>query len=261
MFARAVTARRTIPFVAAALLALAGCGGERQDANEPSGQLPASRWSTRRSQPAVGSPTARRCASACATRGDRAMPDVAVTVETKGASGRRGPHLLRPELERLPALADPNRPIWILDREPAGGNSAYANTWSLGRLGRAASPRRSSGRSPRSRRATTRSATASAPGLDGKARLAQGSRATGTFKVSISDKPVPARVDDDGNVVRGEEAGAGNCRAGYSTSSAVDARVGLQRLLARLAGADPVGLLDRHHEHLAVADRARCGRA
>src|SRR4051794_37997258 len=32
--------------------------------------------------------------------------------------------------------------------------------------------------------------------------------------------------------------------------------MGLQRLLAGLAGADPVGLLDRHHEHLAVADLA-----
>ena len=33
----------------------------------------------------------------------------------------------------------------------------------------------------------------------------------------------------------------------------------LQGLLAGLAGADPVGLLHRHHEHLAVADRARAG--
>ena len=36
-----------------------------------------------------------------------------------------------------------------------------------------------------------------------------------------------------------------------------EVRVGLQRLLTGLAGADPVGLLDRHDEHLAVADRAR----
>src|SRR5215207_6202351 len=37
------------------------------------------------------------------------------------------------------------------------------------------------------------------------------------------------------------------------------ARVRLERLLAGLAGADPVGLVDGQHEHLAVADRAGAG--
>jgi hypothetical protein len=35
-----------------------------------------------------------------------------------------------------------------------------------------------------------------------------------------------------------------------------DLRVGLQRLLTGLAGTDAIGLLDRHDEHLAVADGA-----
>ncbi len=35
--------------------------------------------------------------------------------------------------------------------------------------------------------------------------------------------------------------------------------VGLEGLLAGLAGPDAVGLLDRQDEHLAVADRRRCG--
>ena len=35
--------------------------------------------------------------------------------------------------------------------------------------------------------------------------------------------------------------------------------VGLEGLLAGLAGADPVGLVDRQDEHLAVADRAGAG--
>ena len=38
-----------------------------------------------------------------------------------------------------------------------------------------------------------------------------------------------------------------------------EVRVGLQRLLTGLAGADAVGLLDRHDEDLPVADRARSG--
>ena len=36
--------------------------------------------------------------------------------------------------------------------------------------------------------------------------LADG-RTEGEFAVTISDRPVPARVNDDGEVVRGEEAG------------------------------------------------------
>ena len=136
------------------------------------------------------------------------MPNVAVTVETKGASADAGLTSFGQSSDDS-RLADPNRPIWILDREPAGGNSAYANTWSLGRL--------AGGKSKTFEWKVTAVEAGDytlayrvAPGLDGKARLAQGSRATGSFKVSISDKPVPARVDDDGNVVRGEEAGAGN---------------------------------------------------
>ena len=46
-------------------------------------------------------------------------------------------------------------------------------------------------------------------GLDGKARLASGSKARGTFDVRVVDEPVPARVNSEGEVVRGEEAGAG----------------------------------------------------
>ena len=32
-------------------------------------------------------------------------------------------------------------------------------------------------------------------------------RTEGAFDVTISDEPVPARVNDEGEVVRGEEAG------------------------------------------------------
>jgi hypothetical protein len=47
-----------------------------------------------------------------------------------------------------------------------------------------------------------------APGLAGKARAAGGTHSRGSFRVTISDKPVPAHVGDDGQVVRGEEAGS-----------------------------------------------------
>jgi hypothetical protein len=52
------------------------------------------------------------------------------------------------------------------------------------------------------------------PGVDGKAKLAEGSEASGRFTVTISDDPVPARVNDEGEVVRGEEAGGGSAGGG-----------------------------------------------
>ena len=43
------------------------------------------------------------------------------------------------------------------------------------------------------------------PGLNGKAVPANGQRTTGSFDVTISDEPVPARVNGKGEVVRGAE--------------------------------------------------------
>jgi hypothetical protein len=97
--------------------------------------------------------------------------------------------------------------VWVVDEGPKGGDSAATNTWALGRLGAGES------------KTFTWKVTAVepgdytikyriSPGLNGKAKLASGGRTAGSFKVSIDDKPVPARVDDDGNVVRGEEPGA-----------------------------------------------------
>ena len=42
------------------------------------------------------------------------------------------------------------------------------------------------------------------PGLYGKAVPANGQKTTGSFRVTISDEPVPARVNAKGDVVRDE---------------------------------------------------------
>ena len=104
-------------------------------------------------------------------------------------------------------LSDPERPIWVVDNGPSGGDSAATNTWALGRL--------KAGETKEFRWKVTAVEPGSytikyriSPGLTGRARLASGGRTDGSFKVEIDDKPVPARVDDDGNVVRGEEPGA-----------------------------------------------------
>ena len=139
--------------------------------------------------------------------GDEALPNVAVTVETKGKKPGDGPVAFAQSADDE-RLADPNRPVWVLDQEPKGGTSSYANTWSLGPLagGQTATFEwKVTAVEPGSYSIAYRVA----PGLDGKARLADGSKARGTFAVTISDEPVPARVNDKGEVERGEEPGAG----------------------------------------------------
>jgi hypothetical protein len=204
---RALTAPRLIAPLLAALAVLAGCGdGERQDADEPEG--------TFRVEVAEASFPERQSIAERSTMRIRVrnpdrktLPNVAVTVETKGATPGAGAVSFA-QAQNGPRLADPNRPVWILDSGPVGGTSAYANTWSLGPL-----------ESGQTKTFVWKLTAVEAgdysigyrvsPGLDGKARLASGSRARGSFDVTISDEPVPARVDDGGDVVRGEQAGAG----------------------------------------------------
>ena len=130
-----------------------------------------------------------------------------MTVETKGARPGDGPVAFAQSVTD-PRLADPNRPVWVLDEEPKGGTSAYTNTWTLGPL-KSGETKTFEWKLTAVEPGDYELSYRVAPGLDGNARLADGSNARGTFDVSISDKPVPARVTDDGEVVRGEEAGAG----------------------------------------------------
>ena len=190
-----------------ALLVASGCGGaERQDADEPKGSFRVE--IAEASFPARQS-IAKRSTMRISVRNaeQRAIPQIAVTIETEGATPGAGAAAFAQSGDD-PRLADPNRPVWVLDEGPAGGASAYADTWSLGPLpgGRTKTfewklTAVKAGRYSVAYRVS--------PGLDGRARLASGSEAGGTFTVDVADRPVPARVGDDGDVVRGEEAGAG----------------------------------------------------
>jgi hypothetical protein len=207
MFARAVTGRRLIGSLAAALVALAGCGGQDpQDANEPEG--------TFRLDVVEASFPERQSISERTTMrirvrnpNDRALRNVAVTVETK-ASRPGGGAVAFAQSQSDPRLADPNRPVWVLDDQPNGAASAFANTWVIGPLD-AGKTKTFEWKLTAVEPGEYTLSYRVAPGLDGKARLAAGSKARGTFDVTISDEPVPARVTDSGEVVRGEEAGAG----------------------------------------------------
>ena len=206
MFARAVPAPRFTLVLIAALVAVSGCGGESQDANETEG--------TYRLEVADASFPAKQSIAEASTMRirvrnpeQRTIPNVAVTVETKGAKSGDGVTAFG-QKEDDSRLADSNRPIWILDQEPKGGTSAYANTWSLGPL-KSGETKTFEWKLTAVEPGDYSLAYRVAPGLDGKARLAAGSKARGTFAVQVVDEPVPARVNSKGEVVRGEEAGAG----------------------------------------------------
>jgi hypothetical protein len=194
---------RSLLVASALVIALAGCNGDRQDANEPKGEFTLQVVDA--SFPARQS-TAQHSVLRLSVRNtdDRELPNLAVTVETKPANGEAASAFALPEND--PRLADPNRPVWILDRAPKGGQSAYTNTWALGPMFPGET------RDVEWRLTAVRAGDYTvdyrvSPGLNGKAVPAHGQHTTGSFKVTISDDPVPARVNGKGDVVR-EEPGS-----------------------------------------------------
>jgi hypothetical protein len=181
---------------------VAGCGGgERQDSDEPAGTFPVDVVK-------ATFPTKQRLAEkselqiAIRNAGDKAVPNVAVTVESDEADQTAASAAFA-EASEQPGLADPSRPVWVLDAGPVGGITAYVNTWSLGQL------------NPNQTRTFVWRVTAVKPGihaikykvaagLDGKAKavVAGGNeQPTGTFTINVSNKPANARVGANGQVI------------------------------------------------------------
>ena len=198
-----------VAWIAAALVAVlvGGCGGERQDEDEPEGEF-------RIQVTRAAFPAEQHIADSSKLRievrnaDDETVPNVAVTVKTK-APGGGGAAVAFGEDTGDTRLADAQKPIWIVDRGPEGGDTAYTGTWSLGPMPPNSSRTFEWNLTP-VRPGSYTVAYVVAPGLDGNARAVQGERTRGSFDVTISDEPVPARVDEEGGVVRGEEAGGGD---------------------------------------------------
>ena len=212
--------RAAAPVVAAAV-ALGACGGgERQDAGAPTGTFRVD--VTRASFPArQGLAEAATLRLDVRNTGRRAVPDLAVTVETarvgagrrratagEGAgggttggvgSGATGGFAVR---AAAPGLADAGRPVWLLDAEPEGGHTAYVGTWAFGPLPRRATRSIRFGLTP-ARPGRYRVRWRVAPALEGDARLRPGGRTRGAFGVTITAAPAPSRVGRAGRVVRG----------------------------------------------------------
>jgi hypothetical protein len=200
--ARSISRRRAT--VLLGLIALAGCGEERQDENEPEGEFevdvveasfPERQKLAQRSDLEI---TLRN-------PGSETIPNAAVTVEGFG---------FRKEEK---ALADPGRPRFVINgvpREiggfpdakeatPAGCDTAYVNTWACGPL------------RPDAQRTFRWSVTAVragsfevsyrvAAGLDGKARAVSaggGEAPSGSFSGTVVDRPNRTRVADDGKTL------------------------------------------------------------
>jgi hypothetical protein len=186
------------------LLAIAGCGGERQDENEPSGDFPIEVVE-------ATFPDDQKLAKSSdlvvtvRNAGQETVPNIALTVN--GLDERKND----------PDLADPSRPVFALngvqveiggfpeskDASPRGCDTAFVNTWACGPL------------KPDEERTFRWTVTAVragdyeidwkvAAGLDGKAKAVTaggGPAPKGQFAGTISDEAPDVRVADDGHTV------------------------------------------------------------
>jgi hypothetical protein len=175
------TAAGTLVFIA---FLLGACGGgEKQDANEPSGTWKLDVLSA--SFPGkqhLGEQTTLQIRVKNAD--DREVPNLAVTVD--GFDQRHDD----------PTLADPKRPIWIVNTPPVNAASAFTNTWSLGAVP-AGHTRTFAWKVTAVRAGTYSLRYKVAAGLDGKAKavLADGSPPKGSFIARVTRKPRPVKVD------------------------------------------------------------------
>jgi hypothetical protein len=154
--------------------------------------------------------------------GRRAVPDVAVTICDRSCAASARPDqgtAAQPfghDIADAPNLANPSRPLWIVNRGPGvchvrcnapgggagGGVTANSNTWALGRL--------APGRTAHFTWVLTPVAAGRhlvaweiAGNLTGTARAVAGSGGIphGTFAVSVSSAPPRTRVTPGGKVV------------------------------------------------------------
>ena len=169
--------------LAGALIALGACGGgDKQDADDPGGTFKVD-------VPRASFPGKQHLAQentlliTVVNKDTRTIPRAAITID--GFSQRRDDA----------SLADPNRPIWIVNEPPLDADSALVNTWALGPI----EPGKS--RTFTWKVTPVRSGTYSvryrvAVGLYGKAKAvdtATGAAPSGSFIVRVSRKPRPPK--------------------------------------------------------------------
>lgn len=134
--------------------------------------------------------------------GSRAIPNVAATIATGGEGADAAAVEAFGSEQRGSGLASHSRPVWVVDDGPASGDTAYANTWSLGAIKPGQTREFTWSVVPvRAGRYTLRySLTGSTTGRS-RLRLADGGAAAGSFTVQVNGKPPQVRVTPDGRIV------------------------------------------------------------
>ena len=187
--------RRVVAFAAGcALLAggLSACGGgERQDVDEPAGTYPAHVLdaSFPREQSVSRTEVMR---IAVRNTGDKTLPNLAVSIDSLSREDEQS------------GVADKARPVWIVDRAPTGGDTAYVGTWALGPLKPGATREFTWKLTPVLPGTHTVKWTVAA-GLNGKAKAEapDAGRPQGSFTIHVSGRPAAASVDPEtGDVIR-----------------------------------------------------------
>ncbi len=204
---------------------LAACGGgQRQDAQEPSGK-----FSVEINKASF--PASQRLSEhthfvlVVHNTSNKTLPDVAVTIcnvtcAYPAPAGEGTSAAAFAENLKMQGLAHPSRPVWVLDKPPGACNvgcaansssggggpggavTAYANTWALGPL------------RPEQTAKFDFGVTAVKPGrhvvawevaagLNGKAKavLSNGSLPHGTFTVVVHNAPAQTYVNNNGQIV------------------------------------------------------------
>ena len=190
-------------------LGLSACGGdsEPQDASEPSGEYPTEVVTSK-------FPVRQRLAETTdlvlgvENTGEETIPNLAVTIFTD--EGADGSFSIRID---NPTLANPNRPVWILENKyprikgdpaPEGsspGTVAQTNTFGFGELPPGERMEMDWKLTPVKAGTYSVNYEISA-GLFGNAKAidSNGTQPEGKFVVTITDKPPKARVSDSGRV-------------------------------------------------------------
>lgn len=179
---------------AAASVLLGACGGgERRDADAPRGTYTVA---VERSS----FPPEQRLAMAASlvlsvrNTGEEAIPNLVVTVRGfRDPSG--GSH-----------DANLGRDLWIVDDAPGAAMTAFADTWTAGRLepGRTATLRWEVTPVVAGTH-TLRYVIAPALASDARAQLAGGGEPTGALRARVTDEPARARVDPGTGAIRRDE--------------------------------------------------------
>jgi len=216
---------RSLGLICCGALVLSACGGgARQDASEPSGNFRVA--VTTATFPGSQRPSEHtHLVLAVRNTGSKTIPNIAVTIcnvtcRYPAPPGEGTDAAAFAQDLQMQGLANPSRPVWVLDRppgacnagcgpgsadgsgSPGGAVTAYSNTWALGAL--------APGHTAKFDWAVTAVAPGRhvvawevAAGLNGKAKAVTGGGSVprGTFTVVIHSAPSESYVNNNGQIV------------------------------------------------------------